>query len=216
MATERIRASYLIETPEPPEKVAEVMAGEQSCGTFTRVEGETDALRVRARATVESIVELESVTAPSLPNALLERKGTQGPWRRARVEISFPVANIGANLATLAATVSGNLYDLGEVSGLRLETVHVPAAYRARFELPRVGIAGTRSASGAWSGSAQTSSSLMKSTPAAHRRPTSSAVSAAEKPTFGLMMVPTSAPLATPVARRVPAMPTRGSSKRAR
>ena len=76
--------------------------------------------------------------------------------------------------------------------------------------------AGTRSASGAWSGSAQTSSSLMKSTPAAHRRPTSSAVSAAEKPTFGLMMVPTSAPLATPVARRVPAMPTRGSSKRAR
>ena len=152
MATERIRASYLIETPEPPEKVAEVMAGEQSCGTFTRVEGETDALRARARATVESIVELESVTAPSLPNALLERKGTQGPWRRARVEISFPVANIGANLPTLAATVSGNLYDLGEVSGLRLETVHVPAAYRARFDMPRVGIAGTRRATGVASG----------------------------------------------------------------
>ena len=152
MATERIRASYLIETPEPPEKVAEVMAGEQSCGTFTRVEGETDALRARARATVESIVELESVTAPSLPNALLERKGTQGPWRRARVEISFPVANIGANLPTLAATVAGNLYDLGEVSGLRLETVHVPAAYRARFDMPRVGIAGTRRATGVASG----------------------------------------------------------------
>lgn len=152
MATERIRASYLIETPEPPEKVAEVMAGEQSCGTFTRVEGETDALRARARATVESIVELEAVTVPSLPNALLERKGTQGPWRRARVEISFPVANIGANLPTLAATVAGNLYDLGEVSGLRLETVHVPAAYRARFELPRVGVAGTRRATGVASG----------------------------------------------------------------
>ncbi|MGJ7522136.1 ribulose-bisphosphate carboxylase large subunit family protein [Variovorax sp. LT1P1] len=150
--TERIRASYLIETPEPPEKVAEVMAGEQSCGTFTRVEGETDALRARARATVESIVELESVSAPSLPNALLERKGTRGPWRRARVEISFPVANIGANLPTLAATVAGNLYDLGEVSGLRLETVHVPAAYRARFELPQVGIAGTRRATGVASG----------------------------------------------------------------
>jgi ribulose-bisphosphate carboxylase large chain len=58
--------------------VAEVMAGEQSCGTFTRVEGETDALRERARATVEAIVELESGLAPSLPNALLERKGTRG------------------------------------------------------------------------------------------------------------------------------------------
>ena len=149
---DRIHASYLIETPESPEKVAEVMAGEQSCGTFTRVEGETDALRARARATVESIEELESVGAPSLPNALLERKGTQGPWRRARVHISFPVANIGANLPTLAATVAGNLYDLGEVSGLRLETVHVPAAYRARFELPQVGIAGTRRATGVATG----------------------------------------------------------------
>ena len=146
--TERIRATYLIETPVDPAKVAEVMAGEQSCGTFTRVEGETDALRARARATVESIAELESVGAPSLPNALLERKGTQGPWRRARVEISFPVANIGANLPTLAATVAGNLYDLGEVSGLRLESLQSPAAYRVRFELPRVGIAGTRRITG--------------------------------------------------------------------
>jgi ribulose-bisphosphate carboxylase large chain len=128
------------------------MAGEQSCGTFTRVEGETDALRARARATVESIVELESAAAPSLPNALLERQGVRGPWRRARVEISFPVANIGANLPTLAATVAGNLYDLGEVSGLRLEALHVPATYRARFELPCVGIAGTRHATGVASG----------------------------------------------------------------
>lgn len=150
--TERIRATYLIETPVDPAKVAEIMAGEQSCGTFTRVEGETDALRARARATVESIVELESVGAPSLPNALLERKGTQGPWRRARVEISFPVANIGANLPTLAATVAGNLYDLGEVSGLRLESLRIPAAYRARFELPQVGIAGTRRITGVASG----------------------------------------------------------------
>ncbi|RZM02196.1 MAG: ribulose 1,5-bisphosphate carboxylase [Variovorax sp.] len=149
---DRVRASYLIETPESPAKVAEVMAGEQSCGTFARVEGETDALRERARATVESIVELAAVSSPSLSNALLERKGARGPWRRARVELSFPVANIGANLPTLVATVAGNLYDLGEVSGLRLETVHVPAAYRARFELPRAGIAGTRRATGVASG----------------------------------------------------------------
>jgi hypothetical protein len=123
MQADRFEATYLIETPLAPEKVAEVMAGEQSCGTFTRVEGETDELRLRARATVEQIDELESVNAPSLPNALLERKGHTGPWRRARVRISFPVANVGANLPTLAATVSGNLYDLGEASGLRLESL---------------------------------------------------------------------------------------------
>ncbi len=128
------------------------MAGEQSCGTFTRVEGESDALRERARATVEAIDELESVAAPSLPNALLERQGRSGPWRRARVRISFPVANVGANLPTLAATVSGNLYDLGEVSGLRLESLRIPASYRAQFDLPQVGIAGTRQRTGVASG----------------------------------------------------------------
>ena len=152
MTADRFEATYLIETPLAPAQVAEVMAGEQSCGTFARVEGETDALRLRARATVESIDELEPVSAPSLPNALLERKGHTGPWRRARVRISFPVANVGANLPTLAATVSGNQYDLGEASGLRLESLRLPAAYRARFDLPQVGIAGTRQATGVASG----------------------------------------------------------------
>ena len=152
MTADRFEATYLIETPLPPAQVAEVMAGEQSCGTFTRVEGETDALRLRARATVESIDELEAVGTPSLPNALLERKGHTGPWRRARVRISFPVANVGANLPTLAATVSGNLYDLGEASGLRLESMKLSAAYRAQFDLPQVGIAGTRRATGVASG----------------------------------------------------------------
>jgi len=152
MTQDRFEATYLIETPLAPGQVAEVMAGEQSCGTFARVEGETDELRERARATVEHIEELESVNAPSLPNALLERKGHTGPWRRARVRISFPVANVGANLPTLAATVSGNLYDLGETSGLRLESLTLPATYRARFELPRFGIAGTRQVTGVATG----------------------------------------------------------------
>ncbi len=152
MNADRFEATYLIETPLEPARVAEVMAGEQSCGTFTRVEGETDELRLRARATVEQIDELESVGSPSLPNALLERRAIKGPWRRARVRISFPVANVGANLPTLAATVSGNLYDLGEASGLRLESMKLSASYRAQFDMPRVGIAGTRKATGVAAG----------------------------------------------------------------
>ncbi|MEP7085127.1 MAG: ribulose-bisphosphate carboxylase large subunit family protein, partial [Betaproteobacteria bacterium] len=153
MHPERFGATYLIETPFDPAQVAEVMAGEQSCGTFARVEGETDALRSRARATVESIDELDPAPAASLPNAFLERKHIEGPWRRARIALSFPVANVGANLPTLAATVSGNLYDLGEVTGLRLESIALPAAYRASFDMPRVGIAGTRQATGVATGS---------------------------------------------------------------
>jgi ribulose-bisphosphate carboxylase large chain len=148
LSPDRFEASYLIETPLDPGKVAEVMAGEQSCGTFTRVEGETDALRERARATVETIEELPPAAAPSLPNAWLARKKIAGPYRRARVTISFPVANVGGNLATLAAVVAGNLYDLGEVTGVRLDTIRLSAAFRKRFALPKQGIAGTRRLTG--------------------------------------------------------------------
>ena len=148
MSMERIRATYIVETPLDPADVAEVMAGEQSCGTFTRVEGETDALRQRARAVVESIQPLESVVEPALPNAWLQRKGIAGPYRRFQVRIAFPTDNISTNLPTLAATVAGNLYDLGEVTGLRLESMEMPTAYRARFELPVQGIAGTRRLTG--------------------------------------------------------------------
>ena len=70
---DRFTASYLIETPLDPRKVAEVMAGEQSSGTFTRVAGETDELRDRTRAVVVAVEELESVAEPSLPNAWLAR-----------------------------------------------------------------------------------------------------------------------------------------------
>ncbi|CAO3453504.1 ribulose-bisphosphate carboxylase large subunit family protein [Azospirillum largimobile] len=148
MHADRIEATYLIETPLAPAKVAEVMAGEQSCGTFTRVHGETDDLRARARAIVESVEKLDTADTPALPNTWAERQRTPGPWQRARITISFPTANIGANLPTLAATVAGNLYDLGEVTGLRLESLHIPQAYRAQFDLPRHGVAGTRRLTG--------------------------------------------------------------------
>jgi len=144
MSADRFEATYLIETPLDPAKVAEIMAGEQSCGTFVRVHGETDALRERARANVERIEELEASQNPSLPNGWLDRQRRGGPWRRARVTISFPVANVGANLPTLAATVAGNLFDLGEVTGLRLESLRLSAAYRAQYATPRWGIEGTR------------------------------------------------------------------------
>ncbi|MBO1078037.1 ribulose-bisphosphate carboxylase large subunit family protein [Roseomonas haemaphysalidis] len=148
MRDDRFQATYLIETPLDPAKVAEVMAGEQSCGTFTRVEGETDALRERARATVVSVERLDAVAAPSLSNAWLERRGTAGPWQRARIVLDFPVANVGANLPTLASIVAGNLFDLGEVTGMRLERIDLPPAYRRRFAMPAQGLAGTRRLAG--------------------------------------------------------------------
>jgi ribulose-bisphosphate carboxylase large chain len=97
---------------------------------------------------VEKIEELEPLSAPSLTSEWLQRQGRGGPYRRARVTVSFPEANIGDNLPTLAATVAGNLYDLGESTGVRLERVDVTREFRGRFERPRHGVAGTRRAAG--------------------------------------------------------------------
>lgn len=141
---ERIVAEYLLETPYPPEDVAAMMAGEQSSGTFVRVAGETDELRARAAAEVLSVELLDEAAAPTLHSAYVARKAPPGPFRRARVRIAFPTGNIGRNLPTLAATVSGNLYDIGEITGLKLVSLEVPGSYRARYPLPAHGIAGTR------------------------------------------------------------------------
>jgi ribulose-bisphosphate carboxylase large chain len=144
MMQEKLIATYLIETPLEVGKVAAIMAGEQSCGTFTRVAGETDELRRKAAAEVLNIVALEPRETPSLTSQYLERKGYAGPYQRARVSIAFPLANIGGNLTALAAIVGGNLFDLGEVTGLRLLDIRPPQSLRERFSYPAQGIEGTR------------------------------------------------------------------------
>src|SRR5699024_9358212 len=139
-----IEAEYLVESPLDPKAVAAIIAGEQSSGTFVPVAGETAELKARAAARILSVNELESSAVPSLSSAWLEAQNISGPYRRAHVRIGFPVDNIGANLPTLAATVGGNLYDLGELTGLRLVDLSLPAAYRRRFAYPVAGTQGTR------------------------------------------------------------------------
>lgn len=139
-----IVAEYIIETPFDLDVVATTIAGEQSSGTFVRVEGETDELRARAGAKVLSIVELESYSEPSLSSNYLNLKGISGPYKRAKIKIGFPQDNIGKNLPTLAATVTGNLYDLGELTGLRLINLKFPNSFRKLFAFPSAGVSGTR------------------------------------------------------------------------
>lgn len=143
-----IRATYIVETPCPIAEVAAMMAGEQSAGTFVRVEGETDDLRARFGALVVSTEEIDRVETPSLRSAWAERKGLIGPHGVYRVVIDYPENNIGVNLPTLAAIVAGNLYDLGEVTGLKLVDVEITPEYRDRYDLPVMGIAGTRASIG--------------------------------------------------------------------
>ncbi len=149
MSEERIRAVYRIETPHPLAAAAEALAGEQSSGTFVEVPGETPELRERFRARVVRITPLESVKTPSLPGSRPPRAGKRrhrGPtiYRRAEIEVSWPLDNIGTNLPSLVSTVQGNLYELSQFSGLKLVDLDLPAAFTRAYLGPRFSIDGTR------------------------------------------------------------------------
>lgn len=141
-------ARYFVESSVPIAKAAEVIAGEQSSGTFLALPGETDALKERARARVARVDSLPPVLEPSLKSAFVERKEPAKLYYRGEVDIAFPIDNVGANLPALLSTIAGNLFELGEITGLRLLDINMPADYAQRFAGPAFGIEGTRRLAG--------------------------------------------------------------------
>jgi ribulose-bisphosphate carboxylase large chain len=137
---ERITAKYYIETPFEPEKAAQILAGEQSSGTFVKVPGETEELKQRFAARVESVMLLESVKEPSIPS----NKALAPLYHRANIEISWSIENFGYNLPLLLSTLQGNLYELSQFTGLKLMDIDLPPSYGEHFNGPRFGIAGSR------------------------------------------------------------------------
>src|SRR6188768_3498371 len=102
---EAITATYYIETPFAPEKAATILAGEQSSGTFVAVPGETEELKQRFAARVESVTHVESVNEPAIPGV----KSNGGLYHRANIEVSWSIENFGYNLPVLISTLQGNL-----------------------------------------------------------------------------------------------------------
>lgn len=146
MLADRIVATYRIESPRRLEEAAEALAGEQSTGTFIPVPGETPALRRRFRARVERVEALGTVPAPSLPGARGAR--TASAFHQGDIVLSFPFENVGANLPTLLSTVAGNLFELNDLSGVRLLDLHLPQAFAQAYPGPRFGVEGTRRLAG--------------------------------------------------------------------
>lgn len=137
---ERIRATYLIETPLAVEQAAAVLAGEQSSGTFVAVQGETEDLKQRHAARVEKITPLETVREPSLPGS----RSNSGKFQRAEIIVSWPLENMGYNLPVLVSTVQGNLYELSQFSGLKLMDLELPFSFSQHFRGPKFAVAGSR------------------------------------------------------------------------
>lgn len=145
-------ALYLLETSGDLERVAETIAGEQSCGTFTKLPFETAELQARARARVVSLTPLDGPSEPTHRSAFLERRDQRSPPKRARLEIAFPTDNVGTNLPTLLATVAGNLFELGEVTGIKLLDINLPTPFAEGFAGPGHGVTETRRLAGVPSG----------------------------------------------------------------
>ncbi|MGP8245550.1 MAG: ribulose-bisphosphate carboxylase large subunit family protein [Bryobacteraceae bacterium] len=147
---ERIFARYWIETAFPLSDAAHAMAGEQSTGTFIPVPGETSELRERHGAVVEQVEELDGADQPSLPGARTPSRGGPVRYRRGHVTLSWPLSNMGTSLPNVLATVAGNLFELNQLSGLRLLDVRFPPPFLDRYPGPRFGVEGTRRLCGVW------------------------------------------------------------------
>lgn len=141
---DRIEADYVIETAFDLRQAAEVMAGEQSSGTFVTLPGETAELKERSAARVEALERLDVADGPSLPGAARPSETIA----RARVTLSWPLDNLGPSLPNLVATVAGNLFELKPFSGLRIADIRLPSAFAEAYGGPRFGVAGTRQLAG--------------------------------------------------------------------
>lgn len=144
MWEEKVYATYLIETPFDPEAAAEIMAGEQSTGTFTAVPGETPELKEHHGAKVVTVEQLDTVTEPSLPGSILPKGTDSASYHRAKITLSFPLHNFGLSLPNLMTALAGNLYELREFSGLRLIDLELPDRFSEKYPGPKFGIQGTR------------------------------------------------------------------------
>ncbi len=144
-------ATYFVETPFPVQKAAEILAGEQSSGTFVKVPGETDELKEKYGAKVEKIEEFSPADSPSLEGGKIPpdwpKDGT-GKYNRACITISWPYENVGINLPVLLSTIAGGVYDLSVFTGIKLIDIEFPPQYAEVYPGPQFGIEGTRKLTG--------------------------------------------------------------------
>jgi ribulose 1,5-bisphosphate carboxylase large subunit-like protein len=136
--------SYRIETSGSIEAVAEKIASDQSTGTFVVVPGETEELKARVAAHVLAIRHLEPAMRASFPQA--EAEG--GPFRRAEVDIGFPLDAIGTDLSALMTIAIGGVYAIRELSGIRVVDMKLPPEFRGAHPGPKYGVAGSRKLTG--------------------------------------------------------------------
>ncbi|MDE2446988.1 MAG: ribulose-bisphosphate carboxylase large subunit family protein [Alphaproteobacteria bacterium] len=137
-----ITLSYLIETPDSPEKLAAKIASDQSTGTFVPLAAETEELKNRVAARVVSVTPLPFSATPSFPT------NENGPFNRALAEIAFPFDAIGTDLSALMTVAIGGVFSIRGFSGIRVVDMKLPDAFAEAWPGPQFGITGSRQLTG--------------------------------------------------------------------
>jgi ribulose-bisphosphate carboxylase large chain len=137
-----ITLTYRIETSGSIEALAAKIASDQSTGTFVALPGETEELKARVAARVLAIRHLAAAERPSIPTTGV------GPFKRADVEVGFPLDAIGTDLAALMTIAIGGTYSIRGLSGIRVVDMKLPPEFEGDHPGPRFGIAGSRRLTG--------------------------------------------------------------------
>ncbi|AZN98460.1 ribulose 1,5-bisphosphate carboxylase [Mesorhizobium sp. M9A.F.Ca.ET.002.03.1.2] len=137
-----ITLTYRVETSGSIEALAAKIASDQSTGTFVALAGETEELKARVAARVLAIRHLPDAIRPSLPEA------GDGPFKRADVDIAFPLDAIGTDLSALMTIAIGGTFSIRGLSGIRIVDMKLPKEYRGAHPGPQFGVAGSRRLTG--------------------------------------------------------------------
>jgi len=138
-----VKMTYRIETPGDVEAVAAKIASDQSTGTFTDIPGETKELKARCAARVVAIRHLEPASMPSFPQDVTDSREPK-PYKRVDVDIEFPLAVIGTDLAALVTITIGGVYSIKGLSGIRIMDMELPQAFQDAHPGPQFGVEGSR------------------------------------------------------------------------
>lgn len=141
----RILAHYYIETPFDACKIAALIAKMQSTGTWKEVTGETKKIINRHGAQVIRVKKIGTKKGYSLPT----REPSGKRVTCAIVDISYPIINFGHNIAMLLSTTAGEIFDMAELTAVKLLDLDLPTSFLAGFQGPKFGLEGSKKITGA-------------------------------------------------------------------
>lgn len=124
-----ITAAYYLESVKDLKASAEILAGEQSTGTWTRVGLESRELMRKYRARVVEV-----------------KESFRGGVNKGTVKVAFPYANFGPVVPMLLTTVAGDLFEMKDFQNVKLQDLEFPEEYLKAFKGPKFGAEGTKKA----------------------------------------------------------------------